>query len=55
MNSGYRDGVKDLDNVELINTKENIEKLKFDDKKWNLPEDSFIIYGEENFFEIEFK
>ncbi len=50
MNSGYKDGIQNLDNIDLINTRENIEKLKFDDKKWNLSEDSFIIYGKKGIF-----
>lgn len=35
----------DWDDVELINTKlENLHKLKFDDQKWEIPMENFIIH-----------
>ncbi len=35
----------DIDQIALINTQENLQKLKFDDEKWNLKRENFIIYG----------
>ena len=36
--------VSDLDEDELINTKlENLQRLKFDDQKWELERANFII------------
>lgn len=36
----------DMETEALINTKlENLEKLKFDDQKWEIDPAKFIIYG----------
>jgi hypothetical protein len=40
----------DFDDVNLINTKENLEKLQFNAKKWNLQKENFIIYGKKDNF-----
>ncbi len=46
MNDG-NDADEDLDEEQLINTKlENLQKLKFDDQKWEIPLENFIIHDD---------
>jgi hypothetical protein len=47
LNGGDDVDEDDLNEELLINTKlENLEKLKFDDQKWEIDQTKFIIYGE---------